>query len=103
MRKTFRLKPGIRTTMKPTLTTVSQMVEWKADKKLIRAHVEEATDKVIIMKDIHNVSKRLSLTQQPHSETVLESMPKYTENNLLGVSMHEKHNGDNEVTSIYTR
>ena len=76
------------------------MVKLKANKKLIRAHVEEATDKVVIMKDIHNASKRSSTAGQSHSETELETLSKYIEENLPGVSMHVKHNENKEVTSI---
>lgn len=76
------------------------MVKLKANKKLIRAHIEEVTDKVVIMKDIHNATKRSS-TLLSHSETELESLSKYIEDNLPGVSMQVKHNENKEVTSIF--
>ena len=34
------------------------MVKLDANKKLIQAHIEEDTDKVVLLKDIHNISRK---------------------------------------------
>ena len=67
-------------------------------KKNIQAQVEEDTKKVVLLKEIHNISRASSSSTYHNSE--LEELSQFVSENLLSVSMDLARSGD-EVMGIF--
>ena len=95
----FRHYPSQRRLDIEQTKTVKDMVKLDANKKLIQAHIEEDTDKVVLLKDIHNMSRKtVSACSQNTSE--LEELRQFVSDDLPSVYMEVVPDG-NEVVGIF--
>ena len=78
---------------------VKRMIALKADKKLIKAHLEATTGKVIIMKDIHNIGTKTVASSVDESE--LQQIKKALEIEFPDCILSVKYSTDNEVQGIF--
>lgn len=95
----FRHYPAQRRLGPQQAATVRQMVQLDANKKLIKANAEEATRKVVLMKDIHNLARK----RQPaaaHHNSELEELAAFMSDCLPNVSMEVTHVDEN-VSGIF--
>ena len=78
---------------------VKRMIALKAYKKLIKAHLEATTGKVIIMKDVHNLGAKTVANSVDESE--LQQIKKALELEFPDCVLSVKYSADNEVQGIF--
>lgn len=93
----FRHHPAQRRLDPQQAEKVRQMVQLNANKKLIQTHVEEETNKVVLLKDIHNVSRP---TSSKSGGSELDDVRKFLSQNLPSVNMEVTH-CDGEVRGLF--
>lgn len=97
-RDSFQHHPSQRKLQQHEVDEVQNMIKLQANKKLIRQHVQEKTNKVILLKDIHNCARNLKKNNPITSE--MEDLKTHLQSAYPDLSMQVTHT-DNEVTGIF--
>ena len=99
-RELFRHLPHQRKLPETEKENIRQMLEMKANKKIIQSSIMQLTGKVVLMKDIHNL--KMSNVQDNDLTSLQRAVNELSKTNGAYVKLHtEKKSGNQELTGLF--
>ena len=99
-REVFRHLPQQRKLPESEKENILQMLEMKANKKIIQSSIMQSTGKVLLMKDIHNL--KMSNDQENDLSTLQRAVNELSKTNGAYVKLHMENKDDNqELTGLF--
>ena len=99
-RELFRHLPHQRKLPESDKENIRQMLEMKANKKIIQSTIMESTGKVVLMKDIHNM--KVSNVKDNDLTTLQRAVNELPKTNGAYVKLHTENKSDNqELTGLF--
>ena len=98
-RELFRHLPHQRKLPETEKENIRQMLEMKANKKIIQSSIMQSTGKVVLMKDIHNL--KMSNVQDNDLTSLQRAVNELSKTNGAYVKLHtENKSGNQELTGL---
>ena len=99
-RELFRHLPHQRKLPETEKENIRQMLEMKANKKIIQSSIMQSTGKVVLMKDIHNL--KMSNVQDNDLTSLQRAVNELSKTNGAYVKLHtENKSGNQELTGLF--
>ena len=99
-RELFRHLPHQRKLPETEKENIRQMLEMKANKKIIQSSIMQSTGKFVLMKDIHNL--KMSNVQDNYLTSLQRAVNELSKTNGAYVKLHtENKSGNQELTGLF--